>query len=325
MYGKVFESIYDGSLYGEWEAIVVFKALIVLADERGVIDMSPAALAGRTSYPVEIVNKGLEVLQRPDPDSRSDTSDGRRIEPLDQRTFGWRIVNYMHYRNLASRDGKRMADRARRAEIRNKNKEVADGREESQIVADGRECAQEVADGREGSPQVAKVAYTDTYTYTGKNPPPPSGAPPPGEELASDENVLVSNHSPPVNKPPAKTTTPAKRKTRIPTGFELTDRMRDNAINYWVQRERWDLDPDEQFDEFVTHYTSNGETRADWQATWKTWYVKSIKFNRRPDNGQHNRPDKPRSNVERLIAEREERERRERGNVYEHDTDPPPH
>ena len=59
MYGKIFESIYDGSLYGQWEAIVTMQQLIVLADADGVIDMTPPAISGKT---VRLQTDGTDVL-----------------------------------------------------------------------------------------------------------------------------------------------------------------------------------------------------------------------------------------------------------------------
>jgi len=156
MYGKIFESIYDGSLYGEFEAIVVFKAMIVLADENGQLDMSPQSIAGRTSYPLEIVKNGLSVLQKPDPDSRQPGHEGRRIIPLENgRAFGWQIVNYQYYRNLASREAKKEADRVRIAEKRSKDKASS----KINNVAGCRNVSQNVAD----------VAHTDTDTDTDIN------------------------------------------------------------------------------------------------------------------------------------------------------------
>ena len=82
VYGKIFESIYDGSLYGHWEAIVTMQQLIVLADADGVIDMTPRAIAGKTSIPLEILEKGLKILSESDPYSRSPESNGVRIQLL---------------------------------------------------------------------------------------------------------------------------------------------------------------------------------------------------------------------------------------------------
>jgi len=108
MYGKVFESIYDGSLYGQWEAIVTMQQLIVLADADGVIDMTPPAIAGKTSIPLEILEKGLKILSQPDPYSRSPGSDGARIQLLDdQRPWGWFLVNHKKYRDLRTAEDRR--------------------------------------------------------------------------------------------------------------------------------------------------------------------------------------------------------------------------
>ena len=54
MYGKIFESMYDGSMYGQWEAIITMQQMIVLADKDGIVDITPPALSARTSIPLEI-------------------------------------------------------------------------------------------------------------------------------------------------------------------------------------------------------------------------------------------------------------------------------
>jgi len=108
VYGKVFKSIYDGSLYGQWEAIVTMQQLIVLADADGIIDMTPPAIAGKTSIPLEILEKGLKILSEPDPYSRSPGSDGARIQLLDeQRPWGWFLVNHIKYRDMRTADDRK--------------------------------------------------------------------------------------------------------------------------------------------------------------------------------------------------------------------------
>jgi len=155
VYGKIFESIYDGSLYGHFEAIVTFQALIVLADEHGLIDISPQALAGRTSYPLDIIKTGLKVLQQSDPHSRSQDEDGKRIVPLDNgREFGWRIVNYDYYRNLARR-----ADKKASAAERQRRKRKSDSQD-----VDCKGCHAPV------TPQSRHLAYTDTNTDISHSP-----------------------------------------------------------------------------------------------------------------------------------------------------------
>lgn len=126
MYGKVFESIYDGTLAGHWQAIVTMQQLIVLATPDGVVDMTPDAIARRTSIPLAIITAGIEHLAKPDPFSRTPGDDGRRIVLLDDhRPWGWRLVNHAKYRALRDLEQKREADRQRIAEKRKKTKDVA--------------------------------------------------------------------------------------------------------------------------------------------------------------------------------------------------------
>ena len=66
MYGKLFEQMYDGSLYGNWKALVTFQQMIVLCDSDGVIDMTPHALAARTGIPLDIITEGIAALEQPD-------------------------------------------------------------------------------------------------------------------------------------------------------------------------------------------------------------------------------------------------------------------
>ena len=107
-YGKIFTQIYDGSLYGQWEALVTFQQLIVLSNKDGEVDMTPQAIAARTSIPLDIITRGLEQLAAPDERSRTPDEQGRRIVLLDtHRNWGWRIVNFAKYRDIRSAEERR--------------------------------------------------------------------------------------------------------------------------------------------------------------------------------------------------------------------------
>lgn len=171
MYGKIFESMYDGTLYGHWQAIVTFQQMIVLADQEGVVDMTPQAMAARTSIPFEIIKAGVEFLEQPDEYSRSKAEDGRRIERLEERRpWGWRIVNYAYYRDLASREEKRKKDRERIASKRDAQRHDATGCDNDENVA-GR---------RSESPGVANVAHADVDADADTDTPEETPLPPKG-------------------------------------------------------------------------------------------------------------------------------------------------
>lgn len=115
MYAKLFTQMYDGTLCtsGPWQALVTFQQLLILADKDGVVDITPTAISRRTTIPIEIISTGIEKLLEPDPESRTPDEDGRRIVPLvEGRSWGWRIVNYKHYRALRTEDERREYHRA---------------------------------------------------------------------------------------------------------------------------------------------------------------------------------------------------------------------
>lgn len=110
MYAKLFRSMYDGTLASEgpWEALVTFQQLLVLADRFGSVDMTPAAISRITTIPREIIDAGLAALSQPDPESRSEEAEGRRIVPIDpSRSWGWQIVNHAYYASIRTAEERR--------------------------------------------------------------------------------------------------------------------------------------------------------------------------------------------------------------------------
>lgn len=155
MYGKIFDSMYEGTLYGNWEAIVTFQQMIVLCDADGIIDMTPQAIAARTSIPFEIIKKGIAVLEAPDQYSRTPDQEGRRIELIDaHRPWGWHIVNHEKYKNLRDKEAVRDQNRIRQQRFR--DRKVGSGSEVTQSNTKSRSVTQNNAQSR----------HTDTNTNT---------------------------------------------------------------------------------------------------------------------------------------------------------------
>lgn len=110
MYGKLFTQMYQGTLAtkGPWQALVTFQQLIILADKHGCVDMTSEAVSRITTIPLEVIEAGLKALAKPDRASRSPAENGKRIVPLSPtRDWGWRIVNYDHYRRIRSEEERR--------------------------------------------------------------------------------------------------------------------------------------------------------------------------------------------------------------------------
>lgn len=114
MFAKVFSQIFDSSIVENPSVRFTFMDLLVLADRNGVVDMTHEAIARRTNRPIETIRK--TILQLESPDNRSRTSDrqGARLKRLDEhRDWGWMIVNYHYFRQIASEEQRREKTLAR--------------------------------------------------------------------------------------------------------------------------------------------------------------------------------------------------------------------
>ena len=125
VYAKIFEQILDSSIADDWKVRHVFIDLLILADREGVVDMTLSAIARRTGLPLEMVTEAIAILERPDPVSRSEKEDGRRIVPIDEgRGWGWKIVNFREYHAMRDEDARREYQRTYQQRRRTKSTPV---------------------------------------------------------------------------------------------------------------------------------------------------------------------------------------------------------
>lgn len=122
MYGKLFTSLYQGTLRGCADEILVFTNLIAHADIYGHVDKHWRSISEETGISVERVKAAIANLEAPDPESRSPEEEGRRIVPMDEhRAWGWRIVNYAKYRSIRNEDDRREQNRLAQQRWRDKH------------------------------------------------------------------------------------------------------------------------------------------------------------------------------------------------------------
>lgn len=116
---KLFSSIVTSSLWMEDHPTVrVWIGMLALANANGVVEGSIPGLAHVFRVTRVECEKAIEILSRPDADSRNPENEGRRIEP---HPGGWRILNYLNYRDRGQdRDGSR-ADYYRRYRAQQQN------------------------------------------------------------------------------------------------------------------------------------------------------------------------------------------------------------
>lgn len=123
MYAKLFSSLYQGTLRGCADEILVFTNLLAHADATGLVDKHWRAISEETGISEERVKAAIANLEAPDPESRSPEMEGRRIIPLDEhRAWGWHIVNHGKYRAIRNEDDRREQNRLAQQRWRDKQK-----------------------------------------------------------------------------------------------------------------------------------------------------------------------------------------------------------
>jgi len=81
--------------------------------------------------------------------------------------------------------------------------------------------------------------------------------------------------APAAGKPASK-----QRKTSLPDDFALTDDRLNAAARHWQTKNRTDLNPHDEFENFLNHHQAHGKAMADWDAAWRTWFTNAVKFSK---------------------------------------------
>jgi hypothetical protein len=121
VYVKLFSSLYQGTLRGRSDEILVFTNLLAYADQYGIVDKHFKAIADETGLDQDRVQAAITALESPDPESRSPELDGARIVRIDEhRIWGWKIVNYGKYRAIRNEEDRREQNRLAQERWRSK-------------------------------------------------------------------------------------------------------------------------------------------------------------------------------------------------------------
>ncbi len=118
MYGKCFESMYEGSMIGAGINVFAVWNYIITKARGGAVEVNPKMLAFTLGGTEKQVEDALEFLQRPDPSSRSKEEGGRRL--IREGQFQYRLVNWERYQNIRNLSEKREYNRVKQAEYRAK-------------------------------------------------------------------------------------------------------------------------------------------------------------------------------------------------------------
>lgn len=115
-YTKLFSSILASTVWREdKDTRIVWITLLAMADKNGMAEGSVPGLADFARLSVDETRKALIKLESPDPDSRTQVDEGRRIRTVDG---GWLLVNHAKYRQKLNEDERREYKRVKQAQYR---------------------------------------------------------------------------------------------------------------------------------------------------------------------------------------------------------------
>lgn len=123
MYVKIMKTILQSSLWAEPPDVCkLWITILASTDSNGFMPIRAPGLATLSSIPLTRVREILTLLESPDPDSRTDTLEGRRLQ---QCPGGYIVINYMMYRLMSDPVKVRSQTAARVAAWRSRQKTKA--------------------------------------------------------------------------------------------------------------------------------------------------------------------------------------------------------
>jgi len=282
MYVKFFASLYQGTLRGRADEILVFTNLIACCDAKGYIDKHFKSVADEVGISVERVRAAIAYLESPDQDSRSKVLGGRRLERIDdERDWGWRVVNYLKYRSIRCaedrREQNRLAKARQRAKGKLENTANADGQQSQQCQPESAMVSQCQPKQKQKQKQMQEASIPNSVIE--KDVPPfissggqgGSASDPNQENGKSLKSILSDQETAPANKTPKTHSDALKKATRAAFTPPEIDEVR-------LQAEKIGLPPIEA-ERFHAHHSARGWVlkgnvpMKSWAHALQTWKI----------------------------------------------------
>jgi hypothetical protein len=141
MFGKLFESLYSGSMVGAGAVRFAVWGFVIATQKPSrqygsVVELNPRLLSAILGEAEKDVAEAIDFLCQPDPFSRSKEQDGRRLVRLGQ--FLFQVVNGAKYRAIRDEETRRTQNReAQRRFLAKKAGGGTSARERMAVEADG--------------------------------------------------------------------------------------------------------------------------------------------------------------------------------------------
>lgn len=117
MYGKIFESLYTGSMVGAGSPVFAVWGYVIAnmkpdSEVGSQVELNPRLLAYILGDTEEVVQGAIDKLCAPDPESRTKEAEGRRLIRLGQ--YAYQVVNGPKYHAIKHAEQQRESARERK-------------------------------------------------------------------------------------------------------------------------------------------------------------------------------------------------------------------
>jgi len=125
MYGKIFESLFTGSLVGAGAHVFAVMSYVIANQKPdrelgSYVELNPRLLAAIIGEEEQRIEGAIKVLCEPDPDTTTLGHQGKRLISVSR--FGYQVVNGAKYRGIRDEDERRRQNREAKRREREKKR-----------------------------------------------------------------------------------------------------------------------------------------------------------------------------------------------------------
>lgn len=120
MYGKIFSSTFGGSMFGAGPDVFALWGYVIANAQDSRVELNPRVLAATIGTTTAKVDEAIEFLCRPDPESRNQEHEGRRLVQEGQYQFF--VVSHEIYRSMRDEEERRAYNARKQREHRERKK-----------------------------------------------------------------------------------------------------------------------------------------------------------------------------------------------------------
>jgi hypothetical protein len=118
MWGKVFSTMFEGSLRGKGAVVFSVMTYIITKTQNSVVTLNPEVVAFLIGCKTCEVKDAIDLLCAPDPDSNLKEHEGRRL--IREAQFQYRVVNWAYYNSIRNEEERKESNRVAAARYREK-------------------------------------------------------------------------------------------------------------------------------------------------------------------------------------------------------------